>query len=442
MSKAAPAGLAPAAYTRAAAARAVAEVLGQGRYLDTALESVRAAHGRSALEPALLQELAFGTLRWYHQLAGVAALFLARPLKAKDGDVYALLLIGLYQLRHMRVADHAAVDTTVAAADVLNKSWAKGLINACLRAAAREQQRVDLAVMQSEELRYSHPAWFIAAVQREHPQNWQRLLDANNARPPMTLRVNVRRTTRDAYLAQLQASGLSGRAHARAATAIILETPVPVDRLPGFAEGQVSVQDAAAQLAAPWLDAQANERVLDACAAPGGKAAHILEQTPTLAELVALDVDAERLERTRAGMTRLRLDGRLQLGDAREPGSWWDGRPFDRILVDVPCSATGVIRRHPDIKVRRQPQDLAKLTASQAEILNGVWPCLRRGGKLLYVTCSVLPEENETQVQDFLARHPDAVATPLTSTATMVGSQILTGEDQMDGFYYACLCKT
>lgn len=427
-----------AATARAQAARIVARVRVERRYLDSALDEARRA--RPEADWALVQELCYGTLRWYHQLAGIAALFLNRPLAAKHADVHALLLVGLYQLRSLRVPDYAAVDATVAAAGVLGKRWAAGLVNACLRGSLRERERVERAVAASEELLYSHPAWLIDALRRDHPAAWRRVLEANNARPPMTLRVNAARLSRAEYQPRLAARGLPAHAHSRAPQALVLERPVSTDDLPGFGEGLVSVQDAAAQLAVELLDAQAGERVLDACAAPGGKTAHILERTPGLAELAALDVDPARLERLRANLARLRLGARVVLGDAGTPERWWDGRPYGRILVDAPCSATGVIRRHPDIKTRRQPEDLAKLARAQARILDGVWPCLAPGGKLLYTTCSVLAEENERQIRDFMRRRPDAISLPLAA-ADALGYQILPGEEEMDGFYYACLGK-
>ncbi len=431
-----------AAAARAAAALVVVQVLKNGRFLDAALEEARGRLRATdrAIAP-LIQELAYGTLRWYHQLIGVANLFATRPFKAKDADIHALLLVGLYQLRHTRVADHAAVDATVSAADILKKSWAKGVLNACLRACLREAERVAQTIAASAELRYSHPAWLIDAISNDYPNAWPRILDANNERPPMTLRVNTTRVTRSDYLAALHAEGIAARTHSGVETALVLEMPVPVERLPGFAEGHASVQDAAAQLAAGFLETQPRQRVLDACAAPGGKAAHILERTPSLAELTALEVDPQRLERLRLNLRRVGVNARLMLADAMNRSSWWDGSAYDRILLDVPCSATGVIRRHPDIKVRRQPHDLPQLRRTQVQILDGVWPCLARGGKLLYVTCSVLNEENEQQMRDFLVRHTDAVAEPLQPGGNAIGYQILPGEDEMDGFYYARLRK-
>lgn len=430
-----------AAAARALAAEIIARVLLDGRYLDTALDGARAAQTLDAALFPLVQELAYGTLRWFHQLAGVAALFLSRPFKRKDADVHALLLTGLYQLRYMRVADHAAVNTTVSAADLLNKAWSKGVLNACLRAYQREMERVERAIAASAELRYSHPLWLIETIRRDYPNDWERVLAANNERPPMTLRVNTARITREEYQALLAAHGIDAHPHPSVDSALVLAQPRPVNDLPGFLDGQVSVQDAAAQLAAILLDAQPGHRVLDACAAPGGKAAHILERTPGLGELVALDIDATRLARVRDNFARLHVTARVIAADATDGTRWWDGIPFDRILLDVPCSATGVIRRHPDIKVRRRQADLVQLRETQTRLLEAVWPCLAPGGKLLYATCSILDEENAGQVTAFLRRHANAIPERMPIATEPTGSQILPGQDEMDGFYYACLRK-
>lgn len=429
------------ANARAATARVLEQVLVHGRYLDSALETLRA---ESLPDSQLIQELAYGTLRWLHQIAGIAALLLSRPLKPKDQDVYALLLLGLYQLRCMRVATHAAVDETVAAAAALGKPWARGLLNACLREYLRRTAELDARLQTDPALALSHPAWLLEKIRAAYPEDWQRIAAANNERPPLTLRVNTRRRTRAAYLEKLRAANLAARADFVLDTDVTLATPVPVSALPGFAQGEVSVQDAGAQWAAVLLDAQPGERVLDACAAPGGKTGHILERTPGLAELVAVDHEPARVALIADNLKRLGLGARLVTADAGEPDAWWDGRPFDRILLDVPCSATGVIRRHPDIKWRRQPSDLPKLAATQARLLAALWPLLKPGGKLLYVTCSILPEENETPMRALLARAADAADAPLpvaAGAAHAVGRQILPGTQGMDGFYYACLRK-
>lgn len=428
---------------RAVAAQVIEQVLAKSRYLDTALTEAQARLPRGqAHEAALIQEMAYGTLRWFHQLDATARQFLARPLKPKDQDIHALLLLGLYQLRHMRTAMHAAVTETVEAAEALKKPWAKNLLNACLRAYLREPERADAAGDASAK--YSHPVWLIQEIRQHYPENWEAILDANNERPPMALRVNLQKNSRAQYLARLSAAGLTAYPAEIADSAIVLATPVAVTDLPGFAQGEASVQDVAAQLAAILLEAQAGERVLDACAAPGGKTGHILERTPGLAELVALDQDPERVALIAQNLARLGLTAHTVTADAGAPKDWWDDRTFDRILLDAPCSATGVIRRHPDIKVRRKPDDLNKLIETQARLLDRLWPLLKPGGKLLYVTCSILPAENENQMQAFVARHPDTTVAALPLTAgipRIIGRQILPGEQGMDGFYYACIHK-
>jgi 16S rRNA (cytosine967-C5)-methyltransferase len=429
---------------RALAARVVEQVVVHARYLDAALtETLSALPRAQARDAALVQEMSYGTLRWFDQLAAIAALFLDKPLKAKDQDVYALLLVGLYQLQFMRVARHAAVQETVEAATALKKPWAKNLLNACLRAALREAARAQAAIAANPSAAFSHPAWLLEEIKHQWPENWAAILVANNERPPMVLRVNRLRQSRDQYLARLAQAGLPASAHPFSETAVVLESPVGVSELPGFTEGDVSVQDAAAQLAAPLLDARAGERVLDACAAPGGKTGQLLEQA-VQAELVALDREPARMKLIEENLARLKLSAKTVIGDAANPAGWWDGQGFDRILADVPCSATGVIRRHPDIKIRRRPGDLPRLIATQEQILEGLWPLLKPGGKLLYATCSILPDENEDQITAFLRRHPDATEDVLTTEAgraRAVGRQILPGEAGMDGFYYARLRK-
>ncbi len=416
------------------------------RYLDTALaQSLATLPDRQKTDAALIQEMAYGVLRWFHQLDAVAALFLDKPLKTKDRDIHLLLLIGLYQLRHMRVARHAAVTETVEAAAALKKIWAKNFLNACLRSYLREEARAQAAVAARPSASFSHPDWLIDEIRRDWPEDWGEILAANNERPPMVLRVNRRRQSREQYLARLAEAGIAAKALPLADTAVLLDKPVAVNDLPGFAQGDVSVQDAAAQFTAALLDAQPGERVLDACAAPGGKTGHLLEYTPGLAELVALDKEPARVALIEENFARLGLNVKTMTGDAANPDSWWDGRPFDRILADVPCSATGVIRRHPDIKLRRRPEDLPKLVAAQARLLEGLWPLLKAGGKLLYVTCSILSEENEKQLAAFLVRHPEARETalpPNAGRARTIGRQILPGERGMDGFYYACIGKS
>ncbi len=429
-------------HVRALAATVVFQALSEGRSLAETLPNA-VERLRDSSERALLKELSYGTLRWYPQLDGVAQLLLRKPFKRKDGDVFALLLVGLYQLMHLRVAPHAAVSLSVSAVDDLGKSWAKGLVNAVLRGYQRDPALLARACT-APGAQLAHPDWLLAAFKRDWPDHWQAIAQANNARPPMTLRVNQGRVGRDAYLAQLEQKSLLARVCDFAPDALTLDQPIDVLHLPEFARGWVSVQDAAAQLAARLLDAQPGERVLDACAAPGGKSAHILERQPALAELVAVDRDAQRMRRVSENLQRLELQARCVVADAVATADWWDGRPFDRILLDAPCTATGVIRRHPDIKVLRREADVAGLVAQQARLLHALWPLLQEGGTLVYATCSVLREENELQMQNFLSAHVHAHAVPVASDwghACAVGRQILPGEADMDGFYYAILRK-
>lgn len=430
----------PAAQARALAARIITDILEHQRYLDAALAERLPEAGDQG---ALVQELAYGVLRRYFELAGIARLFLERPLKPKDQDVHALLLVGLYQLRYLRVAPHAAVNETVNAAAALNKPWARGLLNACLRGAQRDTARVGAALAADDSLRFNHPRWLIERLRAAWGNDAEAVFTAANRHPPLTLRVNLARIGRDEYLARLRAAGMDARPTEASDAGLILAQPVPVERLPGFGDGLVSVQDEAAQLAAPLLEAAPGMRILDACAAPGGKTGHLLERTPQ-AEVIAVDAEPVRVALIEQNLTRLGLRATVVTADAAVPASWWDFRPFDRVLLDAPCSATGVIRRHPDVKLRRRPEDLPRLTAAQARLLDGLWPLLRRGGKLLYVTCSILPDENEQQLAAFLARHDDAAEAALPPCAGRPrahGRQQLPGEQDMDGFYFAAVEK-
>jgi 16S rRNA (cytosine967-C5)-methyltransferase len=433
----------PAAQARASAAGIIAAVV-HGRSLDAALdETLTGLDPALAREKPLIQEMSYGTLRWLLALEPQLRDMLDKPLKDKDDDLHALLAVGLYQLLFMRVAPHAALKETVEAASVLKKDWAKGFVNAVLRRAQRELETLR-ARINDDETR-AHPPWLVEQLRSAWPEHWRAILEANNARAPLALRVNMQHGTRAEYLAQLTKAGLAASPHPDVDTAVMLDTPVPVERLPGFSAGLVSVQDAAAQLAAPLLDAQPGMRVLDACSAPGGKAAHLLDRTPNL-DLTALDHDRTRLQRIKENFARLGLVGRLVAGDATRPADWWDGKPFDRILLDAPCSATGVIRRHPDIRLHRTPADIEQLAATQVRLLATLWPLLAPGGKLLYVTCSVLPRENDAVVENFLATTAMARCAPLDHPALAacarhisVGYAIPTGCGDMDGFYYAAL---
>lgn len=426
---------------RATAAHLVGAVVDGGQSLNAVLPAALLALADQ--DRALTQELCYGVLRFYPRLERIAAGLLHKALKRKDRDVHQLILVGLYQLIYLKMPAHAAVAETVAAARALGKDWAANLVNALLRSFQRAPDQYLTRADADLTARWAHPHWWITGLQSEWPDHWQDIVAANNQRPPMTLRVNTQRVTRDSYQAALQDSGLVAQPHTYAPSALTLEQPVDVARLPGFAAGQVSVQDAAAQLAAGLLDLAPGQRVLDACAAPGGKSAHLLEWVPQL-RLLALDSDAQRLTRLHDTLRRLELQAEVRVGDAGAPGHWWDGEPFDRILLDAPCSGSGVIRRHPDIKLLRTPTDIAALARLQRHLLDALWPLLAPGGILLYATCSVLPEENRRNVAAFLADHEDAGEHRIEAVwghEQAPGRQILPGESGMDGFYYARLVK-
>ncbi|HEY0720913.1 MAG TPA: 16S rRNA (cytosine(967)-C(5))-methyltransferase RsmB [Gammaproteobacteria bacterium] len=426
---------------REAACLAIQQVTGEGRSLSQLLPEL--AQPIEPRERALLQELCYGTLRWLPRLDWYAAQLLDKPLKNKDREVQALLLVGLYQLAFMEIAPHAAVSQTVAVAARFNKPWAKGLVNAILRRFQRERLELDERMPDDEVAQSAHPLWLLKQLQQAWPQQWREITTANNQRPPLTLRVNRRHQSRDAYLAELRSLGIAATPSPHAAEALTLASPLNVEQLPGFSDGRVSVQDGAAQLAAHLVAATPGTRVLDACAAPGGKTGHLLELYEGIA-LLAIDQEPSRLARVAENLQRLRLNAELLAADAGEPASWWDGRAFERILLDAPCSATGVIRRHPDIKILRRPEDIDQLVAQQQRLLAALWPLLAPGGMLVYATCSVLPRENHLQISAFLAQTPDARELPINATwgeAVSAGRQILPGRDGMDGFYYACLVK-
>ena len=344
----------------------------------------------------------------------------------------------------MWVADHAAITETVEATKALNKPWSTGLVNGVLRRFQREQDKLLAGLAANPVAHNAYPAWLLDMIQTAWPEQWQAIIEASNQRPPMTLRVNLQHQSRDNYAEQLNSQGTVSSAITGLPTALALEKPQDVLELPGFLDGDLSVQDAGAQIAAGLLDLQPKQRVLDACAAPGGKSCHILETEPELTSLVSLDVDANRLERVKENLQRLKLDAELYQGDASTPAGNWAKKQYDRILLDVPCSATGVIRRHPDIKCLRRKEDIPALVSLQSKILDAIWPLLTPGGKLLYCTCSLLPDENDIQIAQFLQRQPEAQESPINASwghARSCGRQILPGEQTMDGFYYALLEK-
>lgn len=429
--------------SRLIAVRVLNKVFQNGQSLTAALDDALSGNPSEGIEPkdkAFIQALCYGVCRQSYRLEVILNELLDKPLK--DLEVKALALVGLYQLEFMRVKPHAAVSETVQAAR--KKPWAKALLNALLRNYLRKQDALTQKANSLQVAATSHPEWLIKRIEQDWPEQAPDIFMENNLQAPLVLRVNESKISKTDYLTRLEEQGIIAAAVDFCASAIVIEKPVQVESLPGFSSGLVSVQDSAAQLAAGLLDVLPGQRVLDVCAAPGGKAAHILESQPGLKELVAVDIDASRMQRVRQNLDRLALSASLLVGDASQPTSWWDGRQFERILLDVPCSAIGVIRRHPDIKILRRDEDIQQLIVLQKKILQAIWPLLAPGGVLLYATCSILRQENEWQVAAFIESHPDAVSLPIHADwglPVSYGRQIITGESSMDGFYYALLGK-
>ncbi len=428
--------------SRAVAARVLASLMAQQGSLSTLLDK-----HKDGTEDQLVQEMVYGCCRWYQQLEFLLAQLLSKPLKHKDLDVKALLLIGLYQLREMRVPDHAAINETVAAVSALHKPWARGLVNAVLRNYQRREPSLsDILQTENDAIRHSHPQWLAAALKSSWPDHYSRLLSGNNQRPPMTLRVNLARVAQHDYLNMLLEQGINASVGRLSPAAIYLEQALAVSSLPGFSEGLVSVQDEASQMVPPMLDLAPDQRVLDACAAPGGKTCHILESECSLTEIVAIERDAARIVRIEENLKRLQLQARLLQADANNVSGWWDGKPFDRILLDAPCSATGVIRRHPDIKLLLKGESVDDLSGQQEKLLRSLWPCLRPGGLLLYTTCSILPQENSRLIQRFLSDTVDAKYEGVAADWGVecdLGKQLLPLDQRgPDGFFYSLLRKT
>jgi 16S rRNA (cytosine967-C5)-methyltransferase len=386
--------------------------------------------------------LCFGVCRHYRRLQAIADCMLTtRPLVL---EVWLTLLLGLYQLHFLNKPDYTVVQETVAMLDVLKKSWAKGLINAVLRRFCRERDDIINTLAQNNDYCFGHPTWLLKSLKNDWPTCWQTILIGNDAHPPMTLRVNQRHQSQQAYLKRLKKVGIEAKCALYSPVAIILKSPCAVSELPGFAHGDVSVQDEAAQLAVSLLNLKPRLRVLDACCAPGGKTCHILEAEPALAQCLALDSDKQRLERVYENLRRLKLHAQIQQADALMPSDWWDGQLFDRILLDVPCSATGVIRRHPDIKLLRSAADIATIVPIQQALLQQMWQLLAPGGLLVYATCSIMKQENEQQIKHFLSIHTDCQVDCQTkpwANNTGYGWQLIPGHDELDGFFYSVLSK-
>lgn len=424
---------------RVAAARCIAAVLeGQSLSRQLAVEEQRLADNQRSL----YRELCYGTLRQYWRLDAALKPCFSKGLKRRDNDVRMLIYIGAYQLFYTRIPPHAAINSAVEGCRTLKKKWAAGMCNAILRRCQRDAEALFAAL--PADAASAHPSWLFKAIKRAWPDQATAVFEANNQHPPMCLRVNRLRSSRDDYLAALTAAGIEASPCDHAPHGIRLAAPCAVEALPDFFEGSASVQDEAAQLCTGLLDLQPGQRVLDACAAPGGKSGAILEAQPEIGELLALDIEPQRLERVAENLHRLGLAANCQAADASNPEQWWDGQHFDRILLDAPCSATGVLRRNPDIRLHRRASDIAELVALQAKMMDALWACLAPGGILVYATCSVLPEENEHQLKHFLQRHSDAHCEPLKVDWGMDrsgGRQLLPSSEGADGFFYAKLVK-
>lgn len=377
------------------------------------------------------RELVFGVCRYYFYLEKLAETMVKK--KPKELEIWLILLLGLYQLHFLKQAEYAVVKETV---NLSKAAWAKGFINAVLRHYCRTHP-----TLPPQE---NHPSWFVKHLKKAWPKDWTAILRENDLHPPMTLRVNTIKISVEAYLELLIQSGIQAKRLPYTPEALMLETPCEVNLLPGFNEGLCAVQDGAAQLAAHLLDLKPGDRVLDACAAPGGKTCHILEKEPDLSSCIALDIDEKRLNKVRENLKRLGHQATLCLGNATHPDTWWDGQLFDKILLDAPCSATGVIRRHPDIKLIREENEISLAATLQTTLLNTLWPMLAPGGRLVYATCSIMPEENDLQIKQFLKTHQDCLPLEIEATwghLTPHGRQILPGESHMDGFFYSVLLR-
>lgn len=397
---------------------------------------------QSSVKSSLTKEICFGVCRHFFRLQAIAEQLIKK--KPQDSEVWVAILMGLYQLQWMKLPDYAVVKETVDLLDLTKKKSAKAFVNAVLRNFCRRQSEILTALTNNPQFIYGHPQWLLKRLKSNWPHHWQQICKANEEHPPLTLRVNIQKNSVEGYLRLLEKANLQACTHPFAKEAIILEKPVSVDELPQFKQGQASVQDAAAQLAVSLLKLKPGHRVLDACCAPGGKMCHILESEPDLEACIGLDIDDLRLQKVKNNLERLELEGQLVQGNAAGGKEWWDKKQFDRILLDAPCSATGVIRRHSDIKILRTEKEITAIKNLQAEILTNLWPLLKSKGIMVYATCSIMPDENEKQIENFVAKHPDCITIHnevAWGLSGKYGYQILPGEQGMDGFYYAILQK-
>lgn len=407
------------------------------------LSDVLAEEKKIDRDDAFIQAICYGVCRWYPRLQSIANQLLEKPLNKKDGDIYLLILVGIYQLKEMRVPEHAALFETVEATKRLKKNWAKNVVNAVLRKYQREKLKIEEALKKTPAYRYAYPDWWIEKIRADWPDFLEKIIEASNQHPPFSLRVNQRKYSREHYLTLLQEKNISAHSIPNTRSGIVIDTAMPVTELPGFQEGTISVQDGAAQLAAELLQLFPHQRVLDACAAPGGKTTHILEWEPELSEVVAVDQDEKRCQKIKENLHRLHLSATCIVIDVKKM-QVDESHYFDRILLDAPCSASGIVRRHPDIKLLRKKSDILFLAEEQKKLLHAVWKMLKVNGLLVYATCSIFPEENVQVIKHFLANHPEAKEEKMPSVwgiACEIGRQILPGMHEMDGFYYACLRK-
>jgi len=434
------------ANIRAAAAKCCYGVIDKGRSLGDELPKQQ--EKVAVKDKALLQEICYGVLRYLPELENDVRALMKKPLTGKQRVFHFLLLVGVYQIKYMRIPNHAAINETVAATGALKSRHMKALLNGVLRNFIRAQENNKTDLNQDnlpESIQFNHPSWFIKKIQHAYPQKWQQILKANQQKPPMWLRVNQQHHSGTEYQALLNVDKVTINSVEPLSQAIELKAPTDVMKLPGFEQGWISVQDGAAQQAARLLDCQKGDVVLDCCAAPGGKTCHILEQTPDIT-MTAIDLVASRLIRVEENLARLNLTAKVIAADASDAKTWWQGQLFDRILLDAPCSGTGVIRRHPDIKWLRKATDIDALVILQQKILKEIWSLLKPGGTLLYATCSILPQENSEQIALFIKHNNDAKLVALDNMSSdqkdNIGWQLLPGEKNMDGFYYAKLIKT
>lgn len=429
--------------SRLIASQIIEQIIEERITLSKALQN-NESFNLAGKDKALIQEISYGTFRWYIQLEHILNQLLEKGIKKKDKRLKYLMIIGLYQLLYMRIPAHAVVSETVETCKKINMAWAKGLVNAILRRYIREADKLNPLLNDNETIRASHPTWLIERIKQDWPDGWQGILEANNQRPPMYLRVNELHHDREHYLMKLKKADIEGKATPYSDYGVLLEQAKDVEQLPGFNTGEVSVQELAAQLAAELLDLKPGQNVLDACAAPGGKSAHILESQTELKSLTVVEKDPGRAKKLSETLKRLNLNAITKVSDINDLEHWWDKDLFDRILLDAPCSATGVIRRHPDIKLLRTPEEVDHICELQMKLLNTLWQTLKPDGLLLYVTCSILKQENSDLIKEFTNKNNDCTLKPINAQwgrDTGYGRQILAGQDNMDGFFYACLEK-